>query len=144
VFLTLTITDLERRVLPNRIVYPAILLAVALSWAWPGSSALEVLAGGLAGIGLAAALLAFSLPFGPEAFGMGDVKMIVLMGFVLGLPAIAVGLAIGLASAAVVAALLLITGRASRRDFIPHGPFLALGAVIGLFAGEEIWDAYRG
>jgi prepilin signal peptidase PulO-like enzyme (type II secretory pathway) len=144
VFLLLTVTDLERRLLPNRVVYPATLLAATLAWAWPEASVLEVLAGGLVGIGVAGALLVFSLPFGPGAFGLGDVKMIVLMGFVLGLPSFAVGLAIGVVSAAVVAAVLLLTGRVSRRDFLPHGPFLALGGIVGLFAGQDLWDAYRG
>jgi prepilin signal peptidase PulO-like enzyme (type II secretory pathway) len=144
VFLTLTLTDFDRRLLPNRIVYPSILIAIAVSWAWPDSSALEVLSGGLVAIAIAAALLIFSLPFGGGAFGMGDVKMIVLIGFVVGLPSVLVGVVLGTIVAAVASAFLILTGIRGRKDYIPHGPFLALGAVIALFWGEEIWDAYRG
>jgi leader peptidase (prepilin peptidase)/N-methyltransferase len=142
IFLTLTLTDLERRLLPNRIVYPSILIAIALSWAWPDSSVIDVLAGGLVGIGIAASLLILSLPFGAGAFGMGDVKMIVLIGFVVGLPAVAVGVVIGTIAAAVVSGALILFRVLGRRDSIPHGPFLALGAVVAMFWGQDIWDAY--
>jgi len=144
VFLALTLTDLERRLLPNRIVYPSILIAITVSWAWPDSSVLDVLGGGLVAIAIAAALLIFSLPFGGGAFGMGDVKMIVLIGFVVGLPSVIVGVVIGTIAAAVASAILILTGIRGRKDYIPHGPFLALGAVVALFWGDELWDAYRG
>jgi prepilin signal peptidase PulO-like enzyme (type II secretory pathway) len=43
------------------------------------------------------------------------------------------------------AAFVLILARVrSRTDYIPHGPFLAIGAIVALFWGEAIWDAYRG
>jgi prepilin signal peptidase PulO-like enzyme (type II secretory pathway) len=138
-FFTLTLTDLETRLLPNRIVYPGILLAILLSWGWPDTSVVEILFGGLAGVLLASAMLAFSLPFGRDAFGMGDVKMIVLMGFVLGVPSVFVGVVLGTFVAGAGAALLLATRLRSRRDYIPHGPFLALGAIVALFWGHDLW-----
>jgi len=144
IFLTLTLTDLERRLLPNRIVYPSILLAAALSWGWPDNSVVEVLAGGGVAVAIAALLLLVSLPFGRGAFGLGDVKMIVLMGFVTGLPSVLIGVFVGTIAGAVAAAFLIITGLRSRRDYIPHGPFLALGAVVAIFWGPQIWDWYRG
>lgn len=135
VFLTLTLTDLERRLLPNRIVYPSIVLAAALCWAWPDSSAVQVLAGGAVGVGIAALMYLFSLFFGPEAFGMGDVKMIVLIGFVVGFPAVIVAVFLGTIAAGIVAFILVVTRVRGLRDYVPHGPFLALGAVFALFAG---------
>jgi prepilin signal peptidase PulO-like enzyme (type II secretory pathway) len=138
-FLTLTFTDLESRLLPNRIIYAGILLAVAFCWGWPDTSFEYILLGGLTGVLIAAAMLLISIPFGPDAFGMGDVKMIVLMGFVLGLPGVLVGVVLGTFAAGAAAAFLLISRRRSRRDYIPHGPFLALGAVIGLFWGADLW-----
>jgi len=144
IFLTLTLTDLERRLLPNRIVYPSILLAAALSWGWPDNSVVDVLAGGGVAVAIAALLLLVSLPFGRGAFGLGDVKLIVLMGFVTGLPSVLIGVFVGTIAGAVAAAILIIAGLRTRRDYIPHGPFLALGAVIALFWGPQIWDWYRG
>jgi len=143
-FLTLTLTDLDRRLLPNRIVYPATMLAVALSWGWPDSSFVDVLAGGLIAILIAATLLIISLPFGAGAFGMGDVKMIVLIGFVVGLPSIFVGIFIGTIAAAAASIFLIATRIKGRKDYIPHGPFLALGAVVAMFWGTDIWEAYWG
>lgn len=134
VFLTLTITDIERRLLPNRIVYPSILLAAALCWAWPDNAWYEVLAGGAFAVGIAVLLYLFSLFFGPDAFGMGDVKMIALIGFVVGFPAIIVALFLGTIAAGAVAAVLVVTRIRGLRDYMPHGPFLALGGLVALFA----------
>lgn len=144
VFLTLTLTDLDSRLLPNRIVYPATLIAIAVSWAWPDSSFVEMLAGGLVAILISVMLVLLSLPFGPSAFGMGDVKMIILIGFVVGLPSVLIGVVVGTLAAGFVSGVLVITKIRGRGDYIPHGPFLALGAVLALFWGPEIWDAYRG
>lgn len=144
VFLTLTLTDLERRLLPNRIVYPSILIAIALSGAWPDSSFGEILAGGLVAVAVGVVLILFSLPFGKGAFGMGDVKMIILIGFVVGWPSVLVATFVGTLVAAAAALILILTGVRRRTDYIPHGPFLALGAIVALFWGSAIWDAYTG
>lgn len=138
VFLVLTLTDLERRLIPNRIVYPAILLAAALAWAWPDRSVLQVFAGGLVGLLLAAVLFLA----GRGALGMGDVKMIVLMGLVVGLPGVLVGFALGAIAAGIVVAPLVLLRVLSRRDYIPYGPFIALGGTVALLWTEEIVDWY--
>lgn len=143
-FLTLTMTDIERRLLPNRIIYPSILLALALSWIWPDASVPEILAGGLAGLALGIGLYVVSLPFGRGAFGMGDVKMILLIGLVVGPASLLVGVLVGSVLAGLVAATLILGRLKSRTDYMPHGPFLALGAVIALFWGPELWEIYRG
>lgn len=144
IFLTLTLTDLERHLLPNRIVYPSTLIAAGLCWGWPDASIVQILAGGGVAIAVAATLLIVSLPFGSGAFGFGDVKMIILIGFVVGVPSVLVGVVIGTAIAGVVAAFLLLTRIRGRKDYIPHGPFLAIGAVVAMWWGPDIWDAYRG
>lgn len=133
VFLTLTLTDLERHLLPNRIIYPSILIAIAFCWAWPDGFELRLLGGGVA-IVLAALMFAFSLLFGAEAFGVGDVKMIVLIGFVVGFPAVIVAIFLGTIVAGLVAGVLVVTRVRGLRDYIPHGPFLALGAIVAMFA----------
>jgi prepilin signal peptidase PulO-like enzyme (type II secretory pathway) len=142
-FLTLTLTDLERRLLPNRIIYPAILLAIALCWVWPDTSVVEILIGGLAGIALGLGLFLASLPFGRGAFGLGDVKMIALIGFVVGPASLLVGVLVGSVFGGLLAATLLFARARKRTDYMPHGPFLAIGAVIALFWGAELWEMYR-
>lgn len=142
VFLALALTDLDRRLLPNRVVYSTTLLAAGLCWAWPDTSIVQVLTGGLAAAAIAAALLLFSLPFGRGAFGMGDVKMIVLIGFVTGLPAVFIGILVGTLAGGVAAALLVVTRLRKTSDYIPHGPSLSLGGIVALFWGQAAWDWY--
>lgn len=145
VFLTLTLTDMDRRLLPNRIIYPAILLAIGLSWGWPDSSWVQIIAGGLVAIAISFCLILLSIPFGgAKAFGMGDVKMIILIGFVVGLPSVIVGIMVGTIVAAGFALVALAFRFRKRTDYIPHGPFLAIGAIVALFWGSAIWDSYTG
>ena len=54
----------------------SILLAIAFCWAWPDTTWVQILAGGAVAIAIAVLIYLFSLLFGPEAFGMGDVKML--------------------------------------------------------------------
>ena len=76
--------------------------------------------------------------------GLGDVKLAALMGLLLGrdvAPAILVAL---LAGSAVGLAMIARHGSAARKTAIPFGPFLALGGVVGLLAGEPLIDLYLG
>ncbi len=142
VFLTLTLTDIERRLIPNRIVYPCLVLAMALSWGWPETSVVEVFAGGAVALAIAACLLLFSLPFGAGAFGMGDVKLIFLTGLVVGFPAAIIAVFAGTLAGGVGAGLLVLFRLRTLRDYIPHGPALAFGAILAQFWGNDIWDWY--
>ncbi len=73
---------------------------------------------------------------------MGDVKLALLLGVMLG-RVVPVALMVGMLTALVPAIVLLVRhGQAGRKMGIPFGPFLALGGVIGLFAGEPLLDAY--
>ncbi len=140
IFLALMTTDLERRLIPNRIVYPAILLAMAVSWAWPDRGVAQAFAGG--GLAFAIMLIVYIVSLG--RFGFGDVKMATLMGFAAGFPAMTVGLFFTAISAGLIAALLLLTRVVRRGQYIPYGPFIALGAIIALLWGDPIIDWYRG
>ena len=140
IFLALMTTDLERRLIPNRIVYPAMLLAMALSWAWPDRGVGQVFAGG--GLAFAIMLIVYFVSLG--RFGFGDVKMATLMGFAAAFPAMTVGLFFTALSAGLVAAVLLLTRLVRRGQYIPYGPFIAIGAIISLLWGDTIIDWYRG
>ena len=140
IFLALLFTDLERRLIPNRIVYPAALLAMAVSWAWPDRSAAQVFAGG--GLAFAIMLLMYIISMG--RFGFGDVKMATLMGLAAGFPAMTVGLFFTAISAGLVALALLLTRIVRRGEYMPYGPFIALGAIVSLLWGAAIIDWYTG
>ena len=133
IFLALAATDLERRLIPNRIVYPSMLLAMALSWAWPDRNVAQVFAGG--GFAFLIMLLVFVISMG--RFGFGDVKMATLMGLAAGFPAMTMGLFLTAIGGGLVAGLLLITRVARPGQYMPYGPFIAAGAILSLLCDRK-------
>jgi leader peptidase (prepilin peptidase)/N-methyltransferase len=136
VLVAVSATDLEHRIVPNRIVVPgAAVVLVARTLLDPSP---EWALGGLAASGfLFAAALAY-----PAGMGMGDVKLALLLGAMLG-KSVAVALMVGMVAALIPGIILIARhGNAGRKVAIPFAPFLALGGVVGLFAGEAALDAY--
>jgi leader peptidase (prepilin peptidase)/N-methyltransferase len=133
--------DLEHRIIPNRILLPAALVAVAIvGLAAPGHLPEHLIAAGAAGGFLLLAVLAY-----PRGMGMGDVKLAGLIGLVLGAlglsyVAVAAGAAILAGGLGAVVALALAGGGRGRT--IPFGPYLAGGAAVAAFAGPQISQAY--
>jgi prepilin signal peptidase PulO-like enzyme (type II secretory pathway) len=129
VLLVLAVGDLERGLIPNRIVVPATVLVLLAQLALFPGQAMDWL--------LAPTVIAFVL-FVPSLLGrgwlgMGDVKLTLLIGAGLGWGVLA---AIGIAFLAVFPAALFVIvrgGLAARKSTIPFGPFLALGALVVLF-----------
>jgi leader peptidase (prepilin peptidase)/N-methyltransferase len=135
---TVSATDLERFVIPNRIVVPAAAVVLVAQTVLHPSVEWAV-----AAFAAAAFLLVAALAY-PGGMGMGDVKLALLLGAMLG-RTVPVALLIGMIAALVPAAVLLIRhGRAARKMRIPFGPFLAFGGVVALFAGHALLDAYLG
>jgi leader peptidase (prepilin peptidase)/N-methyltransferase len=131
-----TATDLERRIVPNRVVLPAAAAVLGLQTVSHPSPEWAIGAVGAAGF-LFLAALAY-----PGGMGMGDVKLALLIGALLGLTT-PVGLMLGLLLALVPSVVLLTRhGVGARKLGIPFAPFLAAGAVVALFAGEPILHAY--
>ena len=129
-------TDLEHRIIPNRIVVPAGLIVLAANTALHPGPQWAIGAFGASGFLLAAALAY------PAGMGMGDVKLAFLMGAALG-RTVPVALFVGMVAALVPGVVLLVRhGGAARKMGVPFGPFLALGSVAALFAGPWLLDAY--
>lgn len=133
-------TDLERRLLPNRLMYPALAAALALVWAWPHASIVELFAGGAAGLLIGGGLFVGGLLFGAflgvkaTPFGLGDVKLMVLIGLLVGWDAVLSAFFIGIVAAGVPALVMTVLGRG--REVFAYGPFLILGALVVL-----LWPA---
>ena len=121
VLVALSAIDLKHRIVPNRIVLPAAALVLVAQTALYPSPEWALGALGAAGF-LFVAALAY-----PAGMGMGDVKLALLLGALLG-RTVAVGL--------------MPSGSAARKMGIPFAPFLALGAVVALFAGHPLLEAY--
>ncbi|HEU4656736.1 MAG TPA: prepilin peptidase [Capillimicrobium sp.] len=135
----IALIDLDHRIIPNRLTAPAAVVAVAiLALADSGSLIEHLLAGAIAGG--AFLLIAFVAPHG---MGMGDVKLVGVLGLYLGAsvaPALFVALVAGtLVGAAVMARKGVRDGR---KTAVPFGPFLVLGGLVALFAGPALIDLY--
>jgi leader peptidase (prepilin peptidase) / N-methyltransferase len=136
VLLVLASTDFEHRIIPNNLSYPAIGAAAALCWAWPDRDVTDIFLGLGFAVGIAAVLFVFGEVFGrllgvsATPFGLGDVKLILLIGLLLGWPVVMSALFIGVIIAGVPAIALMLSGRS--RGVFAYGPYLALGALAGL------------
>ena len=138
VIVAVTVTDLERRIVPNRIVVPA--LAVALLVQTVREPSVEWL---LAALGAGGFFLVLALVY-PAGLGMGDVKLAAFLGAWLGRD-VAVALLVGTILGALPAiAVLVRRGAEGRSVTMPYVPALAAGAVVGLFAGAALLDAWLG
>jgi leader peptidase (prepilin peptidase)/N-methyltransferase len=135
----ITVIDLEHRIIPNRITAPLAVTAVALTALLePHQLPERLVAAAVAGSVFTAIVLAY-----PAGMGMGDAKLIAVMGLVLG-RSIAVGLLVALVFGTVVGIAVMVRRGVSRgrRTVIPFGPFLALGGIVAVFAGPAIVNAY--
>ncbi len=131
--------DLEHRIVPNKIVAPAAVYAVAAGAVVMTDDLPELLIAGAAAF-LAMLLIALAYPRG---MGMGDVKLAGVMGLYLGqsvMPALFIGF---LSGSVVGVGMMLREGSGARKKGVPFAPFLALGGLVGLLAGPELIDLYR-
>jgi leader peptidase (prepilin peptidase)/N-methyltransferase len=138
ILVIVTRADLEHRIIPNSIVLPGAVLMLA------GRTLDDPSVVWLVSALAAGAVLLLVVLIYPKGMGMGDVKLAAFLGAGLG-AAVVVGVFIGFLTAAVPAAVLVVRhGSAARKQAIPLGPFLALGGVVALFAGDAILDWYFG
>jgi leader peptidase (prepilin peptidase) / N-methyltransferase len=133
VLITLSVIDLETRLLPNRIVLPAAVAALLAQIALFPDRLLESIVASVGG----ALLLFIPALVSPGALGMGDVKLVLLLGAVLGR---AIGFSFFVASfvgLAVALVLLSREGRGALKSSIPFGPALAAGGIVALLVGDD-------
>lgn len=135
--LAVTLTDLEHRIIPNKILIASALVGAAILVTDPP----ELVEHGIAAAAAFALLLVVALAY-PRGMGMGDVKLAAVMGLYLG-RAVAPALLIGFAAGAVYGlALIARHGSGARKQAVPFGPFLAFGGLVAIFAGDEIVNWY--
>jgi leader peptidase (prepilin peptidase) / N-methyltransferase len=138
VLVVVSAIDLEHRIIPNVIVLPAAGICLVAQTALHPSPEWA-----LSALAACAFLLIAALAY-PGGMGMGDVKLALLMGAVLG-RTVPVALMAGMVLALVPSAVLLARhGSRARKMGIPFGPFLALGSVLTLFWGDAVVDWYLG
>jgi leader peptidase (prepilin peptidase)/N-methyltransferase len=128
-----SIVDLEERRIPNGLVLPATAIALLAQGLLHTDRFVECV---VAGVGAAALFLAAKL-VSRNAVGMGDVKLVLLIGVILGKSVLDALLVAGVAGAIVGIALIASNGLGARKQAIPYAPVLALGAVTTLLLGSS-------
>lgn len=144
------VTDLKYMIVPNEIIYPAIIAAflyqllqftnynLQLSDFKPLGASL------LSGILASSFFLFFILLSKGKWMGMGDVKIACFMGLLLSFPGVLVALLIAFISGSIIGIMLIALKEKNLQSKIPFGPFLSFGAILALFYGEELINWYTG
>lgn len=143
--IALGLIDLEHQILPDRLTYPGILAGLVLQRWLPWGGLWQAVAGALLGGGVLLAIWgAWYLVRHEEGMGLGDVKMLALIGAFLGWKGTLVALFFASLAGALTGLALMLWGGAGMRSKLPFGSFLALGGITALFAGPEIAGWYAG
>ena len=138
ILLVLAVIDLNHKLILNVIVYPTAAIALIIGFFLPEFDIYKGILGGAIGF----TILMIPALVSRTGMGWGDVKMAGLIGLMTGYPRVFVGLLGGIILGGVSAVILIILKKKTRKDTIPFGPFLALGAFWALVYGQEILDWY--
>jgi len=149
-FIVLGVIDLEHKLILNKIVYPMAIVALIISILLPQSGNTSIplpwprAVNGVIGSAIGFAFLVIPALVYPAGMGWGDVKMAALIGLATGFPLVFVALLTGIILGGITAGILLLLKIKKRKEAIPFGPFLALGAVTALLWGSDILNWYLG
>jgi leader peptidase (prepilin peptidase)/N-methyltransferase len=144
--LALTLIDLDHQLIPNRVLFPSIGIAggvLAIGAVTDGASS-ALLRGVAGGIAYFLGLLAFAL-IARGGFGMGDVKLALLLGLFLGYVGwgeLALGAVLAVLLGGIASVLLLVSRTKGRDSKFAYGPYLVIGAWIAIIWGEQILEWY--
>jgi leader peptidase (prepilin peptidase)/N-methyltransferase len=138
VFAIVLVTDLEHHLIPNAVMFPAIVLAIAASFVTPGVWWRVLLGGAFCLVPFVVAKVIGSALFGSGSLGGGDLKLALFVGLITGLPLAFLALVLTAVLGAVVALGLLVTRRRGLLDSVPYGPFLVVGGWVAMVWGERV------
>jgi len=136
--------DLEHQILPNSITLPGIVAGLLLSTIAPPGLRDAVIGTVLGGGVLYAIAWGYYLWRREEGLGMGDVKMLAMIGAFLGWKMVLVTLVLSSFSGAIIGVGLIALQRGNMKLALPFGTFLAAGAVAAMLVGAPLADWYAG
>jgi leader peptidase (prepilin peptidase)/N-methyltransferase len=142
--IVLFVIDLEHQILPNIITLPGIAVGFAFSWFAPPGPVDSILGIALGAGVLYAIAAGYYLLRREEGMGMGDVKMLAMIGAFLGWRAVLLTLILASFAGAVIGVALMAAKDENLRYALPFGTFLALGALVAMLVGESILTWYLG
>jgi len=148
-FLSIAVIDLEQGLIPNKLVYPACLLTLALASFYPlglaaGKAPLDSFVSSLLGGVVAFVILLIPALIWAGRMGWGDVKLAGLIGLATAFPGSLIALALAILGGGIVAIVFVASKFKQRRESIPFGPFLSAGVMAALLWGKPIVDWYLG
>jgi leader peptidase (prepilin peptidase)/N-methyltransferase len=135
--------DAEKKIVPNRLTIPGFILGIAMTPLFQIEKPLSVLLGAVAGGAVCLALGWFGKAvFRKDSLGMGDVKLLVMIGAYVGFPDVFFCLFFAVVVAAVYIACAMILRKMKLGAIIPFGPFIAVGTLVYLLSGQAILAWY--
>ncbi len=126
--------DLEYKIIPDVITLPGIIIGLTLSLTMPHITVINSIKGLLIGGGLFYAIAIISR----GGMGGGDIKLIAMVGSFLGWKNVLLTIFLGSLFGSIVGIVLIILKKKNRKDMVPFGPFLSLGAIISIFFGRDL------
>jgi len=136
--------DLKHYIIPDKLIYPAIIIAVIFNFQYLIVREDSVLFSALAAVGAAAFFLFIVLISRGRWMGVGDIKLAFLMGLILGWPNVLVALLLAFYIGAFAGLALIVYGRKKLKSEIPFAPFLVTGTFLALLWGSELINWYQG
>lgn len=126
-FAVLAYIDFKHRIVPNKLVLPALIVAPFAAYLW-GHSPMSIAVGGAVHFGV----FALSAAVMRGAIGMGDVKLAIVLGMLTGFPGVFVSMMAAAVLSGVISLGLVVTRTRSLKDYIPFAPFMLGGALVAL------------
>ena len=148
-----SLIDLEHRLILDVVVFPSIVMLLVLAPFWPDIGFPRVFLGdetllaslansSLSGLGAFLVFLLVAM-INPAGMGGGDIKFAAVLGLMVGFPGILIAIWISVIGGGLVAIGLVVTRKKSRKDVMPFGPFMAVGAAVVLISGPDIVNWYQ-
>lgn len=143
--LVLGLIDYDHMILPDQLTLPGIAVGLATQLAAPLAGLLPAVIGAVLGAGILLAVWALWWAIRrEEGMGLGDVKMLALVGAFLGWSGVLVTLFFATLTGSLVGLALMRWGSLDMRSRLPFGVFLALGGLVALFFGDALVSWYAG
>lgn len=147
----ITQIDLEKRIVPNKLVAAGLIAGLLLylpqliSYLTPVNPlfvAERAITDGLLGFLLGGGVMLVIMIVSRGGMGAGDIKLMAMIGFYVGLRGTALVMLLGFFFGALVGVSYIILGRLTRKDALPFAPYLALATLVEVFWGEQLWSFY--
>ena len=137
--LIITFIDIDHKIIPNVITIPGIPIGLLLALGLPAVTFVDSILGLLAGGGsLFIVAWGYSLLTGKEGMGGGDIKLLAMIGTIVGWKGVFFTIFVGSAVGMVVGGTVMLAKGKNMKFAVPFGPFLSIGAITYIFFGQEI------